>query len=230
MTGKHAYLIISFLVVYLLAMPIWNLVLPVYSFWHFDDFTWGETRKVNSGDTKNTRSAVMIEEEEIRKILSSNDSFEVQRKLWHVWEKERLAACKVEKPKRSAPSILGQSAAVVDHLQNTENKSAMIISPLLQNPPLHFSSAFRNQHQIYHHNSGCVLHPYRSRNIPAHFIPQQVIQPSIFQQRSPNISISPQALYQQQQQQQFIDRHRLYIQQQQNNHRYFNNSSNSAFY
>ncbi|KAI8848467.1 chitin synthase-domain-containing protein [Chytridium lagenaria] len=25
---------------------VWNFVLPIYAFWHFDDFTWGETRKV----------------------------------------------------------------------------------------------------------------------------------------------------------------------------------------
>ncbi|KAI8851899.1 chitin synthase-domain-containing protein [Chytridium lagenaria] len=32
--------------VYLLSLPIWNFVLPLYAFWHFDDFSWGETRKV----------------------------------------------------------------------------------------------------------------------------------------------------------------------------------------
>ncbi|KAI9204203.1 chitin synthase [Polychytrium aggregatum] len=36
--------------IYILALPIWNFVLPMYAFWHFDDFSWGETRKVN-GDT-----------------------------------------------------------------------------------------------------------------------------------------------------------------------------------
>ncbi|KNC99172.1 uncharacterized protein SPPG_05426 [Spizellomyces punctatus DAOM BR117] len=32
--------------VYILALPIWNFVLPVYAFWHFDDFSWGATRQV----------------------------------------------------------------------------------------------------------------------------------------------------------------------------------------
>lgn len=36
---------------YLLALPIWNLVLPTYAYWKFDDFSWGETRVV-IGDTK----------------------------------------------------------------------------------------------------------------------------------------------------------------------------------
>jgi len=34
---------------YLISLPIWNFVLPAYSFWHFDDFSWGQTRRV-SGD------------------------------------------------------------------------------------------------------------------------------------------------------------------------------------
>ncbi|KAI9296884.1 hypothetical protein K502DRAFT_313744 [Neoconidiobolus thromboides FSU 785] len=32
--------------VYLLALPVWNFILPVYSYWHFDDFSWGATRVV----------------------------------------------------------------------------------------------------------------------------------------------------------------------------------------
>ena len=40
---------IGWLLVYLLALPLWNLVLPLYAFWKFDDFSWGDTRKV-AGD------------------------------------------------------------------------------------------------------------------------------------------------------------------------------------
>jgi len=43
-TRKIVYVFWMF--VYLAALPIWNFVLPVYSFWHFDDFSWGETRFV----------------------------------------------------------------------------------------------------------------------------------------------------------------------------------------
>ena len=41
---------IYWMFIYLMALPIWNFVLPVYAFWHFDDFTWGQTRKVDGGD------------------------------------------------------------------------------------------------------------------------------------------------------------------------------------
>lgn len=39
------------MLIYIVALPIWNFVLPVYAFWKFDDFSWGETRVVE-GDAK----------------------------------------------------------------------------------------------------------------------------------------------------------------------------------
>ncbi|EIW87179.1 glycosyltransferase family 2 protein [Coniophora puteana RWD-64-598 SS2] len=44
---KIAYM--GWMVIYLLSLPIWNGLLPAYSFWHFDDFSWGQTRKI-AGD------------------------------------------------------------------------------------------------------------------------------------------------------------------------------------
>jgi chitin synthase len=43
-TRKVVY--VFWMLIYLLALPIWNFLLPVYAFWHFDDFSWGETRFV----------------------------------------------------------------------------------------------------------------------------------------------------------------------------------------
>ncbi|PVU92261.1 hypothetical protein BB560_006072 [Smittium megazygosporum] len=37
---------IGWMILYLLFFPLWSFVLPIYSFWHFDDFSWGNTRKV----------------------------------------------------------------------------------------------------------------------------------------------------------------------------------------
>lgn len=41
-TRKVVY--VAWMLIYLLALPVWNFVLPLYAFWHFDDFSWGETR------------------------------------------------------------------------------------------------------------------------------------------------------------------------------------------
>ena len=32
--------------IYIIALPIWNFVLPSYAYWKFDDFSWGNTRTV----------------------------------------------------------------------------------------------------------------------------------------------------------------------------------------
>ncbi|KAI8833005.1 chitin synthase [Chytriomyces cf. hyalinus JEL632] len=37
---------VGWMFVYLAALPVWNFILPLYAFWHFDDFSWGATRQV----------------------------------------------------------------------------------------------------------------------------------------------------------------------------------------
>ncbi|KAF2863486.1 glycosyltransferase family 2 protein [Piedraia hortae CBS 480.64] len=41
----HRPVYVLWMLVYLLSLPIWNFVLPVYAYWHFDDFSWGDTRQ-----------------------------------------------------------------------------------------------------------------------------------------------------------------------------------------
>lgn len=60
----------------MLALPIWNFVLPVYAFWHFDDFTWGHTRRVH-GD-KGHEGHVDDDED--------FDSTQVTMRKWEEWE------------------------------------------------------------------------------------------------------------------------------------------------
>ncbi|KAJ2794174.1 ATP-dependent RNA helicase, partial [Coemansia helicoidea] len=35
---------IYWMAIYIAALPLWNLVMPLYAFWRFDDFSWGRTR------------------------------------------------------------------------------------------------------------------------------------------------------------------------------------------
>lgn len=37
---------IGWMVFYILAIPIFSFLLPLYSFWRMDDFSWGQTRIV----------------------------------------------------------------------------------------------------------------------------------------------------------------------------------------
>ncbi|WFD32263.1 chitin synthase [Malassezia sp. CBS 17886] len=43
---KRQWQYIGWMVIYLIAFPIYAFVLPIYSFWHMDDFSWGNTRIV----------------------------------------------------------------------------------------------------------------------------------------------------------------------------------------
>ncbi|KAI8808702.1 family 2 glycosyltransferase [Cladochytrium replicatum] len=46
---------IGWIVIYLLATPIFSFYLPLYSFWHMDDFSWGSTRVVDAGVSNLTK-------------------------------------------------------------------------------------------------------------------------------------------------------------------------------
>ncbi|KAL1305423.1 hypothetical protein AAFC00_002308 [Neodothiora populina] len=37
---------VGWMIIYILAIPVYSLALPLYSFWHMDDFSWGNTRVV----------------------------------------------------------------------------------------------------------------------------------------------------------------------------------------
>lgn len=94
-TRKWVYLM--WMVVYLIALPVWNFILPVYAFWHFDDFSWGETRKVE-GETKDDHS----------KKDGVFDPSKVPLKRWEDYERKRLRANKRrERKERQMREMMG---------------------------------------------------------------------------------------------------------------------------
>jgi chitin synthase len=58
---KRQWQHIGWMLIYLMAFPIYSLVLPLYSFWKQDDFSWGNTRVV-IGET-GQKKAVLTEDE-----------------------------------------------------------------------------------------------------------------------------------------------------------------------
>jgi chitin synthase len=44
---KRDFIFIIWLIIYSVAVPIWTIILPVYAFFHMDDFSWGNTRKLD---------------------------------------------------------------------------------------------------------------------------------------------------------------------------------------
>ncbi|KAL9057548.1 MAG: hypothetical protein Q9162_002281 [Coniocarpon cinnabarinum] len=43
---RRKWEMVGWMVIYILAIPIFSMALPLYSFWHMDDFSWGNTRVV----------------------------------------------------------------------------------------------------------------------------------------------------------------------------------------
>ncbi|KAF9436167.1 hypothetical protein BGZ76_004670 [Entomortierella beljakovae] len=88
-TRKLIY--IAWMFVYLMALPVWNFVLPLYAYWHFDDFSWGETRKVAGeakGEAHGNADGVF-------------DASRVPLKRWDEYEKARVRQVKrIERAER----------------------------------------------------------------------------------------------------------------------------------
>ncbi|KAF9436264.1 hypothetical protein BGZ76_004446 [Entomortierella beljakovae] len=80
---KGAWQHIGWMIIYIIAMPFYSVFIPLYSFWHFDDFSWGNTRQVVGADGKKT---VMVAEAQTRFDpnsipLKSLEAFEAERMM-----------------------------------------------------------------------------------------------------------------------------------------------------
>lgn len=58
---KRQWQHIGWMIIYLLAYPIYSFVLPIYSFWNQDNFSWGNTRIVVG--EKNGKQVVAVDDE-----------------------------------------------------------------------------------------------------------------------------------------------------------------------
>lgn len=106
-TRKIVY--VFWMLIYLIALPIWNFVLPVYAFWHFDDFSWGETRSVISWllacpHTLLTTRNRKVEGEAKGEAHGTGDAavggLSVPLRRWEDWERSRLRKLRREERRR----------------------------------------------------------------------------------------------------------------------------------
>lgn len=77
MVSSRRWINILWMLIYLFALPIWNFILPVYAFYNMDNFTWGETRKVD-GDKGGEEDGE-----------GEFDHTKITMKPWSQWELER---------------------------------------------------------------------------------------------------------------------------------------------
>jgi chitin synthase len=92
MTSRK-FVYVCWMLVYLISLPIWNFVLPVYAYWHFDDFSWGDTRKVEgSSDSDKKKEALGHGDKD-----GEFDSSKITMKKWSDYEKDRRTQLAIER-------------------------------------------------------------------------------------------------------------------------------------
>ncbi|OGM50705.1 chitin synthase D [Aspergillus bombycis] len=74
----HRLVYVLWMLIYLISLPIWNFVLPTYSYWKFDDFSWGDTRKTAGEKDKGHEAGE-----------GEFDSSKITMKRWRDFEKDR---------------------------------------------------------------------------------------------------------------------------------------------
>ncbi|KAJ3040761.1 hypothetical protein HDV00_010518 [Rhizophlyctis rosea] len=79
---KREWQHIGWMIIYMLAIPIFGCYIPMYSFWHFDDFSWGNTRQVTEEGGK--KKEVPVAEEPF-------DPASVPLVKWSDFESGRIA-------------------------------------------------------------------------------------------------------------------------------------------
>lgn len=78
---RRRWEMIGWMMVYILAIPIFSLALPLYSFWYMDDFSWGSTRVIQGDNGKKT-------------VLSTAGKFdpsEIPLQRWEDYQSEMIA-------------------------------------------------------------------------------------------------------------------------------------------
>ncbi|KAF9890738.1 hypothetical protein FE257_005604 [Aspergillus nanangensis] len=75
---RRKWEMVGWMIIYILAMPVFSLALPLYSFWHMDDFSWGNTRVITG--------------EQGRKVVISDegkfDPASIPKKKWEEYQAE----------------------------------------------------------------------------------------------------------------------------------------------
>ncbi|KAJ2077175.1 Chitin synthase, class 3 [Coemansia sp. RSA 988] len=95
---------IGWMMIYLLSLPVWNFVLPVYAYWHFDDFSWGQTRMIQ-GEAKDKGHGAGDGE---------FDSTQIVMKRWCDFEAEK---------RRKTQAILGSVPSLAALAMSSSQKS-----------------------------------------------------------------------------------------------------------
>ena len=66
---------VGWMCLYILAMPIFGFFIPIYSFWHFDDFSWGSTRRLKDQEKNQPNQEEILDKFPDPLILKTWDEY-----------------------------------------------------------------------------------------------------------------------------------------------------------
>ncbi|MCO5583292.1 hypothetical protein L7F22_037202 [Adiantum nelumboides] len=116
---RRRFDMIIWMLIYIVGTPVWTLFLPLYSFWHMDDFSWGNTRVVMG--------------EKGQKIVKHDegkfDPNEIPEQTWQAYEEELWE-------RNSARSIGEIIEAARNDKSNTGSRAGSMYAPSLYGAPM----------------------------------------------------------------------------------------------
>ncbi|KAI1748227.1 chitin synthase [Xylaria castorea] len=130
---RRRWEMVGWLLLYILAVPVYSFGLPLYAFWHMDDFNWGNTR-------------VVAGEKGQKVVISDEGKFDpasIPRKRWEEYQAELWDAQTSKEDTRSEISGFsyatkpGMNAAVSEyyHSQSRAGSTVGILPPYdIKNP------------------------------------------------------------------------------------------------
>ncbi|KAI9251516.1 chitin synthase-domain-containing protein [Phascolomyces articulosus] len=90
---------VGWMFIYLFSLPIWNFVLPMYAYWHFDDFSWGDTRRVEGNEKDRGHGDRDGEFDSTRIVMKKWSEYEKERRIQLAMEHNLPMPRFLERPK-----------------------------------------------------------------------------------------------------------------------------------
>lgn len=113
---------------YLLAMPLYTFILPLYSFWKMDDFSWGQTRQVQAdeqlafpfdlsggGDVENDAQQQYDQEQKDQAVV-------MPLKTWSEYERDGSLALRIDRDRPQTLFEMDNGLPLVDPTSLTLSK------------------------------------------------------------------------------------------------------------
>lgn len=134
---------VGWMLVYLISLPIWNFVLPVYAYWHFDDFSWGDTRKVAGVANKSDKKGGHADKS------GEFDSSVIVMKKWSEYEKERRTREALDR-NLPVPRFMDRPGSTMDVFRDSVNKRTSKNSAGSNDSDAPLTAGYTPERQINH--------------------------------------------------------------------------------